>query len=460
MRRPLPHASSRRGPRSVGRLVDNERGVALVLALMVLLILSGLVLALLSASGFEPQISRNHYDTVRARYVAEAGIEYAYDTLATNTGSWNNYLAGATCAQGAILGTPNSNLPGLGSAHGTFTVRLRNDCDPNDDRLTGVSLDSASGRCDTAPGSATHDANCQVIVTSTGTIGTTTRTITVVVSKAVFPAINAALSFPGIQANVNFGGSSFVIDGRDTRLADGPGSPTGPGPAVYGIAVNGSLPTLAAQVENALANGPQNDVRGKDEAHGSATTQGANTIRSDGALTSRAVSDFVEGVRSLADVTIDTGLGSTYSIRNVGSACATDLKSSTCWGTTAHPKTVYIRGTPPMGDTRYPSLSVAGNSSGSGILIIENGTMEIGGNFRWDGPIIVTGRDVGIRYRGDGTQLVYGGLIVNESNAGGTTNLEGDLRGKAHILYSKEALDLVQNGLGRRLVTTHGWTDR
>ena len=105
-------------------------------------------------------------------------------------------------------------------------------------------------------------------------------------------------------------------------------------------------------------------------------------------------------------------------------------------------------------------LSVTGNSRGTGILIIENGTVEIGGNFRWDGPIIVTGRDVGIRYRGDGTQLVYGGLIVNESNAGGTTNLEGDLRGKAHILYSKEALDLVQNGLGRRLVTTYGWTDR
>src|SRR5438309_521462 len=330
--------------RRIRQLIDNEHGVALVLALMILLTLTGLVLAFLSASAFEPEISRNHSETVRARYVAEAGVEYAYDTLATDVGSWNDHLAGATCAQGAVLGAPNSSLPGLGSAHGTFTVRIRNDCKAGDDQLTGVALDTATGGCDpAAPGTATRDSNCQVIVTSTGTIGTTTRTITVVVSKAVFPAINAALAFPGIQANVNFGGSSFVIDGRDTRLADGPGSPTGPGPAVYGIAVNGSLPTLAAQVENALANGPQNDVRGKDEAHGSATTQGANTIRSDGALTSRAVSDFVEGVRSLADVTIDTGLGSTYSIRNVGSACATDLKSSTCWGTTAHPKTVYIR---------------------------------------------------------------------------------------------------------------------
>ena len=53
------------------------------MTLVILLILSGLVLALLSVSGFEPQISTNHGQTVRARYVAEAGVEYAYDTLAT-----------------------------------------------------------------------------------------------------------------------------------------------------------------------------------------------------------------------------------------------------------------------------------------------------------------------------------------------------------------------------------------
>jgi len=52
------------------RLAHDERGAALVLALMVLLTLTGLALAILSVSAFEPQISRNHGDTVRARYVA------------------------------------------------------------------------------------------------------------------------------------------------------------------------------------------------------------------------------------------------------------------------------------------------------------------------------------------------------------------------------------------------------
>src|SRR5438128_9009612 len=133
--------------RRIRQLIDNEHGVALVLALMILLTVTGLVLAFLSASAFEPQISRNHSETVRARYVAEAGIEYAYDTLATNVSSWNTYLAGATCLQGAVLGTANSSLPGLGRVHGAFTVRIRNDCNAGDDKPTGMGLDTTTGHC-------------------------------------------------------------------------------------------------------------------------------------------------------------------------------------------------------------------------------------------------------------------------------------------------------------------------
>ena len=181
---------------TLAALVD-ERGAALVLTLMVLLTLTGLVLALLAASGFEPQISRNHSHTVRTRYVAEAGLEYAYDVLATNVGVWSGYLAGASCAQGAVLGAAGSSLPGLASVHGTFTVSVRNDCAAGDAALTGVGLDDEAGACDPAvAGGAAHDANCRVIVTSTGTLGGMARAITAVVSRIPLPAINAALAVP------------------------------------------------------------------------------------------------------------------------------------------------------------------------------------------------------------------------------------------------------------------------
>ena len=447
--------------RRISRLIDNEQGVALVLALMILLTLTGLVLAFLSASAFEPQISRNHSETVRARYVAEAGVEYAYDTLATDVGSWNDHLAGATCAQGAVLGAPNSSLPGLGSAHGTFTVRIRNDCKAGDDQLTGVALDTATGGCDpAAPGTATRDSNCKVIVTSTGTIGTTTRTITVVISKTAGLPINGALAFPGSQADVSLHASSVMIDGRDTKIGDRPGAPTGSASAVYGITVNSSLPALAARLETALADGTRNDVRGKDETNPSATTRGANTIRADGALTSQAVTDFVDAAKSTADLTINASPGNASSLSNIGSTCATDLESSTCWGTSARPKVVYIRGARPDVGTRYTALSLAGDSSGTGVLIIENGVVEIGGSFRWNGPIITTGRNVGIRFRGDGDQVIHGAVVVNELNPVAAANVEGDAVGKPHILYSTEALGLVQNALKRRLVTTQSWSDQ
>src|SRR5258705_6297931 len=122
--------------------------------------------------------------------------------------------------------------------------------------------------------------------------------------RVMFPAMTDALEFPGIQAGADFQGSRFSIDGRDARLADGPGTPTGPGPAVYGITVNAMLPALAAEVRGAIASGPQNDVRGKDET-GTGTTTGAGTIQSDGTLTSPGIADLVARVISSADVVID-----------------------------------------------------------------------------------------------------------------------------------------------------------
>jgi Tfp pilus assembly protein PilX len=443
-------------------LVDNERGVALMLALVILLTLTGLVLAFLSVSAFEPQISRNQSDTTRARFVADAGIEYAYDTLASNILTWNNYLVGATCTTGAILDAANSphTLPGLLPVNGTFTVRVRNDCNAGDNKFTGVVVEAA--------GNATNDTNNKLIVTSVGTFNGTTKTITVVISKTVVPSINAALAFPGIQADVNFNGSTFVIDGRDTRMSDTAGNPTGTNNAVYGITTNPGLPLLETQVENALNNNQGNTVLGRDETSSSnppATTSGANTIQGDNTLTSQMVTDFAAVLKKHADILINTSASNPYSIQSIGGGtgtptCTSNWSSSSCWGSTTKPKIVYINGTLDNLNTQYTSLDISGTSEGTGILIIENGNTDINGNFRWNGPVITTGRNVGIRYRGGGYQSVYGATVVNELHNDGLANLEGDIRGNANLLYSKEALDLVQNLLSRRLVTTSSWTDQ
>ena len=150
----------------------DRRGAALILALMVLVGLSAIMLALLSIGAIEPQISRNHLDLMRARYLAEAGIEQAYDTLAVNAGAWSDYLTGATCTAGAVL--VDASLPGDSRTQGHFTALVRNDCGHGDEALTGVPRDD--------PIDPAREANGKVIVSSTGVAGRTSQTITVVVS--------------------------------------------------------------------------------------------------------------------------------------------------------------------------------------------------------------------------------------------------------------------------------------
>jgi hypothetical protein len=121
---------------------------------------------------------------------------------------------------------------------------------------------------------------------------------------------------------------------------------------------------------------------------------------------------------------------------------------------------VYIKGTLANASEQFRALDVAWSSTGTGILIVENGNVAISGTFQWRGPIIVTGNNVGIQYRGGGAQSVLGGVIVNELNSDGGTNLEGDVIGNAKIAYSKEALDLVTQGLSRRLNATYNWREK
>lgn len=150
------------------RVARDSRGATLVLTLVVLVGLSAISLALVSIGSLEPLISRNHVDVVRARYLAEAGLEHAYDMLALDAGAWNGYLVGATCAVGTLL--VDATLPQRTPAEGRFTVLVRNDCASGDERLTGAPSDDAAD--------PTHDHNGRVIAVSTGIVGRTTHTIT------------------------------------------------------------------------------------------------------------------------------------------------------------------------------------------------------------------------------------------------------------------------------------------
>ena len=168
-----------------------ERGVALVLTLMVLLMLTGLALAFLSVSAFEPRIARNLSDGARARYLGEAGIEVGYNTLVATAAehrTWSPLLATVTAAGDPWVALPSLTralLPGLTAADGTYSVGVRNDSLAADTVITGEA---------TVESDPALDANGIVIMRSTGSFGTTTRTIEVVVRRpATPPAPGASL---------------------------------------------------------------------------------------------------------------------------------------------------------------------------------------------------------------------------------------------------------------------------
>ncbi len=302
-------------PRAVLR---DQRGVALPLALIALLILTMLVLTVLNLGAVEPQISKNLSDTARARHMAEAGIEWAFDCLADQ--DLSAFLAGpdgiqntsddqgATSVAGQNIAArmdatfcPNSpppgTLPGLGAGTGTFAVTIRNDSIgaqggyAGDQILTGVAVDG---------GGRFTDSNGVVILTATGAYGTSTRQITAVISRNTL-TVNAAASLPGFQADTYMQtvGNNQTIDGRDWLRTDSNGSsPTGVGPLRFGITTQPGTQanlgiTYEQNVENAFNTvALQNTVQGKSQVTGSLVS-GLPTIAPDSALTPAAMQSFL-----------------------------------------------------------------------------------------------------------------------------------------------------------------------
>lgn len=432
----------------------NQRGVALPLVLIVLVLLTGFLIVFLSLGSTESLIGRSLNEVTMARYVAEAGMEWAYDVLVTPSivaqsctfSSWNAALVGCdgnqNTADDGQLAVAMS-LPGLTAAFGTFSVTVRNDSQTGDDQITGVTVDT---------GGAFNDTNNRVIVTAVGTVGTATRTIRAVL-RFDFPPVVAALALPGVYAETTFNGSSFTVNGNDTNLDGTAGS----GSALWGIALAAGATANETDVQGSLTATQKPRVLGKKQDPALPEAYGDNTIAPEPTLTSAAVTDFVNKVKARADVSLTSTLASHPDYTGIGSTCADNWSSTTCWGTQAKPKVVYIKGDlDPTSD--FTAVEVKGTSSGAGILIIEDGDIKMKQNFRWDGIIIATGRYVGVKFEPGGgeQQLVYGAVISNETASGWGWN-EAIVSGNAIFGYSSQGIGVARGA--RRAFTLTSWQE-
>lgn len=183
-------------------LLGNERGVALPLAMILLMVLTLLTITFMTLGAVEPQISRNLSDGARARQLAESGIEWGLSQLAGKAFDDSTLLGSSLTTGGVNCGTgitckvlvTGQTLPGLTSNAGTFTVTLRNDLNS---LTTDQALIGSGNPLDT---STSVDNNKIVILKSTGSFNGASKTITAVVQRGNLP-INAAVSLPGVQGD-------------------------------------------------------------------------------------------------------------------------------------------------------------------------------------------------------------------------------------------------------------------
>jgi len=424
------------------RPFKDQCGVALPLAMFLLVGLTGLLVVFVSMAGTDPAVSANLNDTTRSRYAADAGIEWAFDQLVQQTAldPMSNFKAVVTAVlnnNGGVMAT-NMTLPGLTPTFGTFSVTARNDNLVNDDQITGQPVDLLGG--------SNTDTNDVVILTATGTFNGVTRQIQQVVMH-VDMNIPGGLNLPGLGTNTAFSGNAFTINGNDTNVDDTAGTCA----PVWGIGVGDA--GMEAAVQSSLSNQQKDNVTGKPQSAGPGF--GDNTITPDATLTPAQIAKFVNAVKPYADMSLQATGSSQLDYQNVGDTCSTNLGDPNCWGTRSNPKIVYVKGSLDPGQAFY-ALRMSGNSTGAGILIVEDGDVSITGNFRWEGLVVVTGQYSGLWYGGGGNQTIYGGVVVNET-ALANSEVEVDSMGNAKVLYSCQAVNNVRNM--RRLFRLASWRE-
>lgn len=482
------------------KLLGNERGVALPLAMILLVVLTMLTLTFMSLGSVEPQISRNLSDGARARQLAESGIEWGFNQLAGKDFDDNTTLLGSGLTTGGVDCGPSISckvlvsgqaLPGLTATAGTFTVTLRNDLNtvPGDQSLigTGNLLDN----------SATVDGNKIVILKSTGTFSGASRTITAVIQRGNLP-INGAVSLPGVQGDTFSEtppcAGCYSIDGRDWKDSDSvAGSPTGTGPLKYAMtAATAAIETIAQDgfstgtAAEALAK--RGYLHGTNDGDGytaatdgtplaGAAGNGRNSIADDTTLTPALITKFMQNLASNPSTTIlnstmacqyaasggdhdkpeglkmqSTGTANIVTVTNNGT-CAAPINQTVNLGSATAPTMLYVKGEYDP-TSLFRGLTVDGTQpiTGYGILVVEDSDLAFfqTGQFRWNGIVLLTGRNNSSAFLGDSNTEIRGALITNETNpaeVSGFSEFSVKTEGIMRILASKENVDRALRAL-------------
>lgn len=255
----------------------------------------------------------------------------------------------------------------------------------------------------------------KVVIRSTGAVGMSSQTVEAQITKA-YDLADAAIGLRGTEAGVSLSGHSTLVSGFDSD-------------PVNGAPVAGAKPRFAISTSNA--------VQREQIAAALPSLQSGSVI---GGENNTAVSQS-----DLLPSSIITQLGADlcsapHAATAVIPAGGTLALAGDTWGSPSSPQLHCIEGLSGTGD----SVTVGGNFSGVGILVVRDAELVANGVFRWEGLIIVTGTGVGFRVVEEENKEIYGAIMINETGSVAvTTPTILTLQGAIKVLYSRYALDRV-----------------
>lgn len=253
--------------------------------------------------------------------------------------------------------------------------------------------------------------NAKIVVRSSGTIGSAEHTIQAQLNKT-YDLADGAISIRGQALQVNLSGGTPFFSGRDHAVATGKPLPGSSSRAALSVGDD----SLRALIEQAVASLPQGSIDSGGTGPEVATSKYLPTT----AMSQLAANLCAHSSAIVSQVPV-TG------------ALVYEMQS---WGTRALPELRCIDGLSEPGD----AVTLAGDLTGVGLLIIRNADLNLTGTFRWEGLVVVTGADVSLKVIGAGNQDVIGAIFVNEVGSSPSKALL-DVQGNLRVVFSRQALE-------------------
>jgi hypothetical protein len=252
--------------------------------------------------------------------------------------------------------------------------------------------------------------SAKIVVRSTGSVGSSAHTVEAQLRKT-YDLADGAIGLRGNGAQIVLNGEAILFSGRDHD-------------PVTGAPVTGSQPRAAV-------------TTGDDAILG--LINGAASGLPQGSLESGAskpVSTTSEYLPAAVLNQLANGLcGQATAIVSTVPITGALVYENQTWGTRSSPELRCIDGQSEPGD----GVTLAGNITGSGILVVRNADLIVTGSLHWEGLIIIAGTEVSFKVTGTSSKEILGALLINETGAP-TSKALLDIQGNVRLLFSRQAL--------------------